>query len=1168
MPPSRSLLEKYSARSGRAFMTGVQVLVRLPMDQHLADREAGLRTGTFISGYQGSPLGTYDSELSRRGKMLEEHDIVFQPGLNEELAATSVMGTQIIDTVGKQRFDGVVGIWYGKTPGLDRASDALRHANLIGVPRSGGALALAGDDPTAKSSSLPGASEHSLLALGIPFLYPGDVQEALDFGRHALAMSRSSGLWAGMKIVTNVADGSAGVDLDMSRVSPRLVDLLDDEGQPTLHRPSANLLGPNLQALENSMLYNRFDAARRYIVENELNRITHRSPRDEIGIVAPGKSYFDLREALRSIGLDDDGISQAGIRLLKIGAPYPLDEAIVAEFADGLREIIVVEEKRSFVEGFVKDILYGTDHRPLVVGKRDEHGAPLIRENNELAPDTIARALAPRLPGVDADSLPFMHPRLELLSSLDAPRPLPVARTPYFCSGCPHNTSTQVPDGSVVGAGIGCHGLALLMDPKQVGTVTGTTQMGGEGAQWIGLSHFTEQSHMFQNLGDGTFTHSGSLALRAAVAANVNITYKLLYNSAVAMTGGQAAVGAFDVDRLVRLLLAEGVRKVIVTTEETDRYRGVKLPAGVKVLPRERLIEAEEELAAIEGVTVLVHDQECAAEKRRKRKRGKLEDPARRIFINERVCEGCGDCGEKSNCMSVLPVATEFGRKTKIDQTSCNKDYSCLNGDCPSFLEVVPGKGKISREVDSLDAADLPAPPATEVEEFGIRITGIGGTGVVTIAQVLATAAGGDDWFVRGLDQTGMAQKGGPVVSDLRLSRTEGDRNNRMTTADCDLYLGCDLLTAASHTNLIAADPSRTVSVASSAVVPTGKMVIDTEVEYPEIDTLTERIGSRTRAGGLHVLDAQAITNGLFGSSETANMFLVGVAYQAGGLPIEAAEIEAAIELNGVAVERNVQAFRRGRQAIVDPAALEAAATPPSQRPAAQRSKAAIEKKARAIVESVGASLGSDLEKTVSVRVPELMAYQNVAYAKRYAERVAAVRAAEAERVPGSEVLADAVAHHLYKLMAYKDEAEVARLNIDGDLRAAIEEEFGPGTRYAWKLHPPFLRALGVKRKITLGRWFTPGYHALYATRHLRGSAFNPFGLGRIRRLERGLIEEYLEVVEELIGNLAADNLDLAVEIAELPDMVRGYEEVKLRNVEAYRERLAALRPALAGGRR
>ena len=1165
MPPAPSLMEKYSAREGRAFMTGIQALVRLPMDQHLADQEQGLDTATFISGYQGSPLGTYDMELNRRASMLEQHHIVFQPGLNEEIAVTSVMGTQLIDRVGKQRHDGVVGIWYGKSPGVDRATDALRHANLIGTPPTGGALAIAGDDPTAKSSSLPGASEHALLAVGIPFLFPGDVQEALDYGLHALAMSRSSGLWAGMKIVTNVADGSASVNLDAGRIATRPVELFDDEGRPTLHEPSAMLIGQNLQDLERTMLYNRLDAARRYIVENGLNRITHRGPRDEVGIIAPGKSFFDVREALLSIGLDDDGIAQAGIRLLKIGAPFPLDDAIVREFADGLREIIVVEEKRSFVEGFVKEALYGADHQPLVVGKQDEHGEPLIQQNNELAPDTLARTLAPRLPGVDESSLPFLHPRLEVLSSLPTPQPLPVARTPYFCSGCPHNTSTKVPDGSLVGAGIGCHGLVMIMDEKQVGPVTGTTQMGGEGAQWIGMSHFTDEPHLFQNIGDGTFTHSGSLAIRAAVAARVNITYKLLYNSAVAMTGGQTAVGAFDVPRLVGLLLDEGVRKVIVTTEDMGRYRGVKLPSGVDVLPRERLLDAEKALSEIEGVTVLVHDQECAAEKRRKRKRGKLEDPALRIFINERVCEGCGDCGEKSNCMSVLPVATEFGRKTKIDQTSCNKDYSCVNGDCPSFLEVIPGKGKVARKVDSLAAEALPAPPATDHDEFAIRITGIGGTGVVTIAQVLATAAAADRWFVRGLDQTGMAQKGGPVVSDLRFARTDGDRTNKVTTADCDLYLGCDLLTAASQANLVAADPSRTVAVASSAVVPTGEMVIDTQVEYPDIETLTDRIGTRTRSDGLYVLDAQALTNGLFGSSETANMFLVGVALQAGALPIDAQEIEAAIELNGVAIERNVQAFRRGRQAVADPDALAKAAAGPAKERTRRRAEALTER-SRPIIAAVGASAGSPLERTLESRVPELIAYQNVAYAERYAERIRSIRAVEAKHAPGSEVLADAVARHLYKLMAYKDEAEVARLNIDGGLLAAIEEEFGPGSHFAWKLHPPVLRALGLKRKITLGRWFTPVYRALYATRHLRGTAVNPFGLGQIRRLERQLIDEYLAVLDEIARHLNSGNLDLAIEIAELPDMVRGYDEVKLRNVAAYRERLAELRQTFTGG--
>jgi indolepyruvate ferredoxin oxidoreductase len=569
-------------------------------------------------------------------------------------------------------------------------------------------------------------------------------------------------------------------------------------------------------------------------------------------------------------------------------------------------------------------------------------------------------------------------------------------------------------------------------------------------------------------------------------------------------------------------------------------------------------------LSRIEGVTVLLHDQECAAEMRRKRKRGKAADPARRVFINERVCEGCGDCGEKSNCMSVIPVATEFGRKTKIDQTSCNKDYSCLNGDCPSFLEVLPAKGKRVREVAQLDAGDLPRVVASTAKEFDIRITGVGGTGVVTIAQVLATAASADGWFVRGLDQTGMAQKGGPVVSDLRLTRTDVDRTNKMTTGECDLYLGCDLLTAADHANLVTADPAKTVGVTSSAIAPTGDMVVNTDIGLPDVNALTERIGARMREDDLHVVDAQALTNGLFGSAETANMLLVGVAYQTGALPIEPAAIEAAIELNGVAVERNVQAFRRGRQVIADPDTVAKAAAIPDERRAKPRSQAAA-RRAAPIVARVGSTPGSALEKTLAIRVPDLIAYQDVAYAERYVERIAAIRAVESERAPGSDALTEAVARNLYKLMAYKDEAEIARLSIDGELRAAIEEEFGPGARYGWKLHPPVLRALGLKRKITLGRWFTPGYHVLYAMRRLRGTPINPFGLGQVRRVERELIDEYVAVLAEIAEHVHAGNMVVAIQIAELPDMVRGYDEVKLRNVAAYQERLAGLRSRLVG---
>jgi indolepyruvate ferredoxin oxidoreductase len=1152
-----SLTDKYVLDERSSFMTGIQALVRLPLEQHRRDKQAGRDTAVFISGYQGSPLGTYDMELQRVQALLEEHQVVFQAGLNEELAATAVMGSQLVEKVGQLRYDGVCGIWYGKAPGVDRAGDALRHANLMGVPATGGAVVLAGDDPTAKSSTLPCASETMLHSIGIPVLYPGTVQEVLDFGIHAFAMSRCSGLWAGLKIVTSVADGSATVNLDLERLSPQPV-ALEDAGNVVQHRPNGILLGQTVLNMERSLWNNRLDAARRYISANGLNRIDNHAPDARVGIVAPGKSYIDVLEALRRLGLHGDGVAEAGIRLLKVGAPFPLDPSLVRVFAQGLTEIIVIEEKHPFVESFVKDALYAVTERPAVVGKYDESGAVFMPFEGEGSADLLATLFEPRLRNAGmALRTTRRQDRIEL--PLLAVNGSSLSRTPYFCSGCPHNISTKVPDGSLVGAGIGCHGLVMLMDEKQVGNVVGVTQMGGEGAQWIGMSHFTEVPHLFQDIGDGTFMHSGSLAIRAAVASGVNITYKLLYNSAVAMTGGQSPVGEMTVPQIVRLLLAEGVAKVIVTTEDTSRYRKVKLPSGVEVLDRSRLIEAEARLAKIAGVTVLLHDQECAAEKRRKRKRGRLDDPAKRIFINERVCEGCGDCGEKSNCLSVEPVETEFGRKTAINQSSCNKDYSCLEGDCPSFVEVIPNKRRSKPSVAAIDGESLPSPvPTVSDKEFAIRIAGIGGTGIVTVAQVIATAASLDGWSVLGLDQTGIAQKGGPVISDLRFTKGDQPRSNKLASQDCDLYLACDVLVGADPANLKVADPARSTAVVSSAVVPTGAMVIDTAVSFPPLDELQQSIARHARPDGMHLVDSRAVTTALFGSSQSENLFLVGVAFQAGALPISASSIEAAITLNGVAVDSNVQAFRRGRQHVADPATLQRLVKKQS------RSRGVVERpdriaKARQLLAGTGVEPGSELHAVLQIRVAELIEYQNVKYATTYLENVERARRWEVALPRAGTDFAEGVAKNLFKLMAYKDEAEVARLSINGELQRAIAEEFGPDVRAAWKLHPPVLRAMGMKRKITLGPWAAPAFRVLYAMRHLRGTPVNPFGVGAVRRLERDLIRQYVEGLDTIIAVATADEYAIAVEIAGLPDMIRGYEHVKLGNVEKYQQRRDAL---------
>ena len=794
------LSDRYTATSGRVQLTGVQALARLPIDQHRRDLAAGLNIGTFISGYEGSPLAGYDQELGRLKQLLDGCDVTFVPGLNEEAAATSVQGSQLACTLPGAARDGVIGIWYGKAPGLDRATDALRHGNLMGSHPRGGALVLVGDDPGAKSSTLPCASDVALADLSIPYLYPADSQDVLDLGRHAIELSRASGLWTGLKIVTAVADGSSTVNLAADWPAPRI-----PPGAGT-HVPTARLLHPTLGQLERGMEH-RLRIAREYARLNGLNRVVGRGPGDVLGVVAAGHTFLDVLAALRRLGIGEDSLAASPVRLLRVGMPWPLEETTVREFADGLKEILVVEEKRSFLEAAIRDVLYGGPVQPAVTGKRDADGSELVPAYGELDADLITGPLRRRMTavGVAAAAAP---------AAADVRTTLPlVSRVPYFCSGCPHNSSTKPLPGTLVGGGIGCHALVLLMDSSQAGTVTGLSQMGGEGMQWIGMAPFLDRDHFVQNIGDGTFDHSGSLAIRAAVAARANMTYKLLYNSAVAMTGGQRPASGMTVPQIVGVLLAEGVARVIVTTEDLGRYRRVKLPRGVAVWDRSRIAEAQRVLAATPGVTVLVHDQECATEKRRKRKRGKIAQPQTRVFINERICEGCGDCGRKSNCLSVQPVPTEFGRKTRVHQSSCNVDYSCLDGDCPAFMTVRESPGRRQAAgIEAITSEELPVPrPVVDPDSFGIRLTGVGGTGVVTVSQVLATAGLIAGWHTRSLDQTGLAQKGGAVVSDVRFSRSAPPPTNKLGTGECDLYLGCDLLVAADPKNLAvtAAGPDR-----------------------------------------------------------------------------------------------------------------------------------------------------------------------------------------------------------------------------------------------------------------------------------------------------------------------------------------------------------------------
>ncbi len=1144
-----SLDDKYELEEGRIFLSGVQALVRVPFDQHRADAAAGLRTGTFVSGYQGSPLGTLDKELQRNRRLCEEHALKLQPAVNEELGATAVWGSQLAAGIEGAQVDGVVGYWYGKNPGLDRAADAIRHANICGVGPTSGAVALVGDDPSCKSSTLPSASEQMLASLLLPTLWPGNVQEVLDLGRHAVALSRASGLWTGFKVVTNVADAAGTAEVSPDRVVPVLPEVLR-AGKPYRHKPNPVMLAPDSLISERNLFDVRLEIARMYSRVNGLNRVTVDGPGAWLGIAAAGKTYADLVQAFSDLGLDDRSLKAAGIRVFKIGMVWPLEEDSVEEWASGLEELLVVEDKLPFLESAIKDVLYGTSEPPRVVGKKDEEGRMLLPAEGELDADLIARAVASRLRlrGVRVESVVGRMEELERAQRAKLV-PLPVVRTPFFCSGCPHNSSTAADPEALVGAGIGCHTMVLL-NPDGKGKITGITQMGGEGAQWIGMSPWVEQEHFVQNLGDGTFHHSGSLAVRASVAAGTNVTYKLFANGTVAMTGAQAIEGGMSVPELTRWFALEGVSRVVVTAEDTSRYDGVTLDPIASLRPRGDLLAVQGELARVPGTTVLIHDQACAAENRRLRKRGRLEEPKQRVVINERVCEGCGDCGVNSSCLSVLPVETEFGRKTAIHQASCNKDFSCLEGDCPSFLTVVPGEK--AEHVVPAAPAGLPEPACVvDPVDFTLRMIGIGGTGVVTVSQVLSMAAHLEGKHSWGLDQTGLSQKGGPVISDVRLSTEPIRGSNKASAAHVDLYLGFDLLGAANPKNLQTASPARTHAVVSTSAVPTGKMVVDTSVTFPELSEAVTAIDAQT--ADAFYLDAQALSERLFDDHMPANMVAMGAAFQRGALPVSAASMEAAIRLNGAAVEKNLTAFTWGRACVAAPDAV-AALTPVSAAPAP------VGAEARALIARVGAPSGSELERLLEVRVPELISYQSASYASRYVAFVAFVR-----DTAGDGAVTEAVARAHFKLLAYKDEYEVARLHLDAAENARLEAEHGEDARIKFHLHPPMLRALGMDSKLELGEWMVPVFKRLAKAKRVRGSRLDPFAKAEVRRVEKALPGEYEAAVRAALAHVGTA-APLVAELAASPDTIRGYEDIKLRNVAKWRAEVAELQARIAAG--
>jgi indolepyruvate ferredoxin oxidoreductase len=1146
-----SLDDKYKREQGAVILSGAQALVRVTFDQHRADKRRGLNTATLVSGYPGSPLGGLGTMFQANGPLLAEHHVRIIPGVNEDLGATTIFGSQLTSLYPSPKYDGVLGMWYGKGPGVDRTGDIFKHANIAGIGPNGGVLAVAGDDPTAKSSTIASHSESAFYDALIPVLYPGNVQEILDFGRYGFELSRYSGLWVGLKVATNVAD-----EVSCVYVSPDRVAITDPgftyNGAPW--RPTQNplLVAPFTLELEREVYYGRLEAAKAFARANGLNRITVSTPEAWLGIAAAGKTYYDVREALHSLGLDDEALARNGIRMLKVGMLFPLESGIVREFAEGLDELLVVEEKRGLLELFIRDALYNLPKHPRVIGKHDEQERPLVPAQAELDADALAGILAARLaPRVPLAS---MLERTSLLQTLHA-RPAPTIAAPrqaYFCSGCPHNRSTVVPEGSIAGGGIGCHGMVLTMDRHTIGI----THMGGEGAQWVGIAPFSGMPHMFQNLGDGTLFHSGTLAIRQAVSAGTNITYKILYNSTIAMTGGQDSAGAVPVPELTRELEAEGVRRIYVLTDEPDKYGShARWANGVTVWHRDRLDEAQRLLRDTPGVTALIYDQRCAAEKRRMRKRGKLPDPAMRVVINEAVCEGCGDCGVKSNCLSVHPVETEYGRKTQIHQSSCNKDYSCILGDCPSFLTMVPlGEPKKKERRRHVVDVELPEPARRVGNPCNLYMTGIGGTGVVTVNQVVATAALLDGKYARGLDQTGLSQKGGPVLSHLKISDSPHDVSNKVAAGEADCYLGFDVLVAAQAQNLERAHPERTIAVISTSKVPTGKMVASPDVHFPDAEALYAAIDGVTREDANVYLDTLGLAEGLFNDHMAANMIVLGAAYQTGAIPISGSAIEQAIRLNGVAVDMNINAFRTGRQYVIDPASVKNMS---ATRPSTAAAPASLSETAKALIDTTGAT--GELRRLLAIRVPELIAYQNKRYARTYVDYVARVLEAENRRVPGETRLSEAVARYLFKLMAYKDEYEVARLHVNANLHEKLAEQYPDGVKLRYHVQPTFLRALGLKNKLSLGAWFNPVFRLLAAGRRLRGTPLDLFGYSEVRRVERALIDEYRSLVDRSLANLRRDNYEHAVQLANLPDLIRGYEAVKLRNVERFRDQAKAL---------
>jgi indolepyruvate ferredoxin oxidoreductase len=1139
-----SLDDKFDLTKDRVFITGTQAVIRMLLMQQERDRLAGLNTAGFVSGYRGSPIGGLDQNLWRAKKWLEQRNIVFQPGLNEELAGTAIWGTQQAELRGDGKYDGVFGLWYGKGPGVDRAGDVFRHVNMAGTAKHGGVLALMGDDHTAESSTVAHQSEFHFVDVMSPILNPAGVQEILDYGLYGYAMSRFCGTWVAFKCVKDNIESTASVDGSLDRVK---IVIPDDFAMPP---GGLNIrVRDGILDMEARLQDYKRDAMLAFVRANNLNHIILSGGRTpKVGIITVGKSYLDVRQAMDELGLDEVKANDMGLRLFKVACPWPLSRAELVDFARDLDLIIVVEEKRSLIEVQVREELYGTPNQPVCIGKKDEKGDWLFPVKGALDVNDIAIAVGERLLRYHRnDDLDGRVQRLKQAQAMLAETVDVANRTPHFCSGCPHNSSTKVPEGMRAYAGIGCHFMSQWMDR---GT-EGYTQMGGEGANWIGESNFSNRGHVFQNLGDGTYNHSGSLALRWAAHTKTTVTYKILFNDAVAMTGGQHHEGGLTVDMIARQVRAEGVNRIALVTDEPNKYpKSIQWPSGMTIHHRDDLDAVQRDLAKVQGVSVLIYDQTCAAEKRRRRKRNEFPDPDKRVIINDLVCEACGDCSVQSNCVAVQPLETEFGRKRQIDQSACNKDFSCVKGFCPSFVTVHGAKPRKAKpatvSTDGVPVATLPEPQLPSIDHtFNIIVTGVGGTGVVTIGAILGMAAHLEGKGLGMIDMAGLAQKGGAVYSHVRLAKTQDEIHAiRVTAGAADLVLGCDLVVTGTKKVLASVKPGRTALVVNTAEVMPGDFTRNADFSLP-----TERIKRAvlTAAGreGVDFVDATATAVALLGNAIAANMFMLGYAYQRGRVPLSAAALEKAIELNGEAVKMNVAAFQWGRRAAAEPERI-ASLMSEVKEPTASR------------------HLSQTLDEVIARRVAFLSEYQNAAYADRYRTWVERVRAAEGKAVADSTVLTEAVAKSLHRLMAYKDEYEVARLYTDGSFEKQVAAAFeGEGLRYEFHLAPPLLARkdpqTGVPRKMSFGPWLMGAFKVLARLKGLRGTALDVFGYTHERRVERQLIRDFEVLLEEIVGKLTPENHAVAVGLANIPQKIKGFGHIKARNLDAAKKEEADL---------